>query len=111
MPPDDSQDERRRHQRAPVDLEVSLRFSSVQQFLSAHAGDISAGGMFVRVEGQHEVGQTVTLRFDTGKESIVQGTARIVRVEPGGVALEFLDLDETSRKMIEMIIRIKLSAG
>jgi c-di-GMP-binding flagellar brake protein YcgR len=111
VPADDSQDDRRRHARAPVDLQVSLRFSSVQQFLSVYAGDISEGGMFVRAEGEHQVGQVVALRFDTGKESIVQGTARVVRVEPGGLALEFLDLDESSRKLIEMVVRIKLSAG
>lgn len=111
MAPDDSQDERRRHQRAPIELQVSLRFSSVQQFLSTYAGDISEGGMFVRAEGEHQVGQVVALRFDAGKERIVEGTARVVRVEPGGVALEFLDLDESSRKLIEMIVRIKLAAG
>lgn len=111
MAPDDSQDERRRHQRAPIELQVSLRFSSVQQFLSTYAGDISEGGMFVRAEGEHQVGQVVALRFDAGKERIVEGTARVVRVEPGGIALEFLDLDESSRRLIEMIVRIKLAAG
>ena len=111
MAPDDSQDERRRHQRATIDLQVSLRFSSVQQFLSAYAGDISEGGMFVRAGGEHQIGQVVALRFDAGKERIVEGTARVVRVEPGGVALEFLDLDDSSRKLIEMIVRIKLAAG
>jgi len=46
----DDQEERRRHQRAPVDLRVSLRFPSVQQFLSAYAGDVSESGMFIRLE-------------------------------------------------------------
>lgn len=113
MAADDSQDERRRHQRAPLDLQVSLRFASVQQFLSAHAGDVSEGGMFVRVQGdhQHRVGQLVALQFDAGNERIVQGKGRVVRIEPGGFALEFVELDETSRKLIEMIVRIKLAAG
>jgi c-di-GMP-binding flagellar brake protein YcgR len=116
-------EERRRHPRAPVELQLSLRFSSVQQFLSAYAGDISESGMFIRGWGQaedgtpREVGQIVTLRFDAGHERIVQGTARIVRVVRGendfdsGIGVEFVELDETGRKLIEMIVRIKLAAG
>jgi hypothetical protein len=107
----DDQD-RRRHQRAAVDLQVSLRFQSVQQFLSACAGDISESGMFIHTgSGEHQPGEMVALRFDAGKERIVHGTARVVRVDPGGVAVEFVDLDQTSQKLIEMIVRIKLAAG
>jgi uncharacterized protein (TIGR02266 family) len=103
-----------------VDLLVSLRFPSVQQFLSAYAGDISETGMFIRGEtdASREVGQLVGLRFEAGKERIVQGTARIARIVRGGeegsepgIGVEFVELDETSRKLIEMIIRIKLAAG
>jgi hypothetical protein len=110
-----TQDGKRRHPRAQVDLQVSLRFSSVQHFLSAHAGNISEGGMFI--EGadlggsSHEVGQIVGLRFDTGKERIVEGKARIARVDKTGIGLEFVELDETSRRLVEMIVRIKLAAG
>jgi len=35
----------------------------------------------------------------------------VVRVEPAGIGVEFVDLDELSRKVIEMIVRIKLAAG
>ncbi len=104
--------ERRRHPRASVELRVGLQFRSVQQFLSAYAGDISESGMFIRLEGvQHEPGEVVTLQFDAGTERIVQGTARVVRVEPAGIGVEFVELDELSRKVIEMIVRIKLAAG
>jgi c-di-GMP-binding flagellar brake protein YcgR len=106
-----------------VELQLSLRFPSVQQFLSAYAGDVSESGMFIRgwdeKEGgtPRELGQIVTLRFDAGQERIVQGTARIVRVVRGenasdsGIGVEFVELDENSRKLIEMIVRIKLAAG
>jgi c-di-GMP-binding flagellar brake protein YcgR len=113
--PDDSEspDERRHSPRAAAgDLQVGLRFESVQQFLSAYAGDISEGGMFVHMENaRHEVGQTVALRFEAGKERIVQGTARIVRVDATGIGLQFVELDDNSRRLIEMIVRIKLAAG
>jgi hypothetical protein len=108
----DDQDERRRHQRAPVDLQVSLKFPSVQQFLSACAADIGENGMFIRLENaRHRVGEVVTLQFDAGKERIVQGTARIVRIDPAGIGVEFLELDYISRQLVEMIVRIKLAAG
>lgn len=109
--------ERRRSPRANVDLQVSLRFSSVQQFLSAYAGDISETGMFIRTAEPHQVGEEITLRFDAGKECIVQGTARIARIVEGpaesdrGIGVEFVELDDTSRKLVEMIVRIKLAAG
>jgi hypothetical protein len=117
MPGDDESHHphQRRHPRAQVDLQVSLRFSSVQQFLSVHAGNISEGGMFIEgaeLDGTpHEVGTTVTLRFDAGRERIVQGKARIARADKAGVGLEFVELDDTSRKLVEMIVRIKLAAG
>ena len=108
----DDQEERRRHQRASVDLEVSLKFPSVQQFLSACAGDISESGMFIRLENpQHQTGEVVTLQFDAGKERIVQGTARIVRIDPTGIGVEFVELDSVSQQLVEMIVRIKLAAG
>ena len=108
----DDQEERRRHQRAPVDLRVSLRFPSVQQFLSAYAGDVSESGMFIRLENpQHRVGEVVTLQFDAGKERIVHGTARIVRIDPAGIGVEFVELDSVSQQLVEMIVRIKLAAG
>ncbi len=114
------EEDRRRHPRAPVDLQVSLRFPSVQEFLSAYAGDISESGMFIRgwaddVDGTpREVGQVVALQFDAGKDRIVRGTAKIVRVQrngDAGIGVEFVDLDDTSRRLVEMIVRIKLAAG
>ena len=84
----------------------------MQQFLSAYAGDVSESGMFIRTPPlEHRSGELVTLQFDAGEERIVQGTARVVRVDFSGVAVEFVELDERSRKLIEMIVRIKLAAG
>jgi uncharacterized protein (TIGR02266 family) len=113
-------EERRRHPRAPVDLLVGLKFDSVQQFLAAYAEDISESGMFLR--GDHagavrEVGQQLELRFDAGNRRIVQGRARVVRVIDSGdqasgpgIGIEFVELDETSRKLLEAIVRIKLAS-
>jgi hypothetical protein len=68
--------------------------------------------MFIRTAGAlHPVGEIVTLRFSAGQERIVQGTARVVRSDAAGIGVEFVELDETSRRLIEMIVRIKLAAG
>ena len=108
----DDLEERRRHERAPVELRVSLKFPSVQQFLSVCARDISESGMFIRLENpQHRVSEVVTLQFDAGSERIVQGTARVVRIDPAGIGVEFVELDYISRQLVEMIVRIKLAAG
>jgi c-di-GMP-binding flagellar brake protein YcgR len=99
-------DDRRRHPRAPLDLQVSLRFPSVQEFLSVYAGDISESGMFIRGADEstpRKLGDVVALRFDAGEERIVEGTARIVRVDAGkepGIGVEFVELDPVSRKLI-----------
>jgi uncharacterized protein (TIGR02266 family) len=115
-----SVEERRRHPRAPVDLLVGLKFDSVQHFLAMYAEDISESGMFLRSEhagAMREVGEEVELQFDAGNRRIVHGRGRVVRViEPGdpangaGIAVEFVELDETSRKLVEAIVRIKLAS-
>ena len=114
------EEERRRHPRAPIDLLVGVKFDSVQQFLAVYAEDLSESGMFLRSEHAgplREAGQTLELRFDAGSRRIVEGRARVVRVlepsAPGssaGIAIEFIDLDPASRKLIEAIVRIKLAA-
>ncbi len=68
--------------------------------------------MFVRTGAMgHQVGELVTLQFSAGQERIVQGKARVVRTDASGIGVEFVELDETSQKLIEMIVRIKLAAG
>jgi hypothetical protein len=115
-----SEEERRRHPRAPVDLLVGVKFESVQHFLAVYAEDLSESGMFLRSEHAgplREPGETIELRFDAGNRRIVEGRARVVRVlepsapgKPGGIAIEFVDLDPVSRKLVEAIVRIKLAA-
>src|SRR5258708_22733096 len=106
VPEEDDPEERRRHPRAPVDFLVSLRFPSVQEFLSAYAGDISESGMFIRGSGtdreggRRQAGQVVSLRFAAGKERIVEGTARILLLGSDGpapaIGASFRELDPTT---------------
>jgi hypothetical protein len=113
-------EERRRHPRAPVELLVGLKFDSVQHFLAMYAEDISESGMFLRSEhagALRSMGEELELSFDAGNRRIVQGRGRVVRmIGPGdptsspGIAIEFVELDDTSRKLVEAIVRIKLAS-
>jgi|GEM_PF-5569571 len=116
------QGQQRRFQRASVDMVVRLRFGNVQQFLDATAEDLSVGGIFLRSEhalpgGQlRQVGQLIALEFDAGARRVVEGIGKIVRVvtpeSPGaipGVGIEFVELNERSRELIEAIVAIKLA--
>jgi hypothetical protein len=113
---------KRRHPRAQVDLLVQMRFGSVQEFLNATAEDLSVGGMFLRSAhfgdgGQlRETGQLLVMQFDAGDRRMVEGLCKVVRVvtpdEPGlvpGVGVEFVELDDKSRRLIEAIVAIKLA--
>ena len=104
-------EERRRHRRAAVDLVVKLRFGSLGELLEAHAGDLSVGGMFLRCEdarttgSPRALGQFLTVEFDAGGDRVVEGRAKVVRVVPGaGIGVEFVDLDELSARLIEVVV-------
>ena len=116
-------EEKRRWPRAPVELAVRMRFESVREFLDATAEDLSVGGMFLRSQhfgpgGQlREIGEVLALQFDAGNRRVVEGLGRVVRVigpgAPGvvpGVGIEFVELDEAGRRLIEAIVQIKLAA-
>jgi hypothetical protein len=115
--------ERRRHPRAPVDLRVGLGFSSASAFLTAHATDISRGGLFLAVLGgpntpPFEAGQTIALRVSLGAEHTIETQARIVRVErspaggfAAGIAVEFTNLDEFSAQLIDATVEQQLAAA
>jgi c-di-GMP-binding flagellar brake protein YcgR len=88
--------------------------------MNATAEDLSVGGIFLRSQhfaaGEvHELGQLVTLQFDAGNRRVVQGVGKVVRVvRPGhgviaGVALEFVEIDETSQRLVAAIVDIKLA--
>ena len=112
--------EKRRFPRVPVQLAVQMKFGSVQEFMNATAEDLSAGGIFLRSQHfaaneVHELGQLITLQFDAGSRRVVQGVGKVVRVvRPGpgviaGVALEFVEIDATSQRLVEAIVDIKLA--
>jgi c-di-GMP-binding flagellar brake protein YcgR len=110
MPPNLRVIERRKYPRAPVDLGVQVGFPSVSEFLSAHAKDLSRGGLFLAVESlaSFQPEQRMILRVSLGGERSIEASARVVRVvdskAPGaisGIAVEFVDLDQFSAQLID----------
>ena len=104
--------ERRRFQRARLDLLVQHRYEKLQDFMQEMAIDISVGGMFVRTERPHPEGSTVYLRFALADGlALVEGIGRVVRVNPPsdsertpGMGIEFVSLDEDSHKLIDSLV-------
>ena len=108
--------ERRRFPRAPVDLEVKVGFASVDSFLTAHAKDLSRGGLFLAVMGDpqsasFQADQVITLKVSLGPDRSIEAKARIVRVKTAelegssaGLAVEFVDLDQFSAQLIDATV-------
>ena len=58
---------------------------------SGFSQDISSGGMFIKSEGTFSVGQRIVIHIPlAGKREQVKVPARIVRIQPEGIGVEFL---------------------
>lgn len=107
--------ERRLHARVPVELPVRLSFGSLQEFIGAHAEDLSTGGLLLRGAAAAP-GQIVRLELDAGGERILRGTGKVVRQVPpkapgglSGVGIQFVELDARSRALIAAIVEARLA--
>jgi molecular chaperone DnaK len=108
--------DRRRFTRVPLDLLIQYRFESFDAFMSEYAADVSVGGMFVRTRDPRPIGTMIYLQF-TLKDGIrlIEALGKVVRVVSGGdepgMGIEFVNLDEDSREMVEAIVRERGSPG
>ena len=104
--------ERRRYKRVPLNLLVQHRFESLDSFLEEVASDISVGGLFLKTENPKAVGTTVYLRFALSDGlPLIEGIGEVVWCHDKpesdssrGMGIEFVSLDEESRKLIESIV-------
>lgn len=111
--------ERRRSPRIALDLLIQYRFESYEDFLSDRSLDISTGGIFICTEAPREEGALVYLQFRLIEgEPIVEGLGRVVRVNPpgmpgrvAGMGIEFVNLDEASRRTIEDVVAHRLASA
>ncbi len=103
MDADLPQDERRRHDRAR--LIIDLYFEGHEGTGVANTRDISAGGLYMNTQTVLPQGTLLTLRLPLGDEPLVV-RSRVVYSNPGrGVGVEFCDLTNEQRARIEEAIR------
>ena len=96
--------ERRRFPRAELRLLVQYRFETLEEFMQRFATNISRGGIFLETADLHDEGEVVFLRFALADGMpLIEAMARVVRVTPHGMGLEFLNMDDDSRALIEDI--------
>ena len=105
-----SKPERRRYERA--DLLVRVDYKTVDELFSEFARNINEGGLFVETDAPPEVGSSVALQFQIpGSEEPIQVMGRVVRVTRGdgdeapGMGIEFENLDNQSRDLINELVR------
>jgi type IV pilus assembly protein PilZ len=103
-------EERRRSNR--IDLVVRVDYKTVDELFSEFARNINEGGMFVETEAPPAPGSPVALQFRIpGSDEPIQVMGRVVRAsegslhEPPGMGIEFENLDEQSRELINQLVR------
>jgi type IV pilus assembly protein PilZ len=102
--------ERRRSDR--VGLLVRVDYKTVDELFSEFARNINEGGLFVETDTPPEIGASVALQFKIpGSDDPIQVMGRVVRVSPGdmqeppGIGIEFENLDDQSRNLINDLVR------
>lgn len=104
-------DEKRRHPRLTLKMLVQVRLDSLDEFLREYAANISMGGMFIRSVEPHPEGSMIYLQFTLADgEKLIEGLAQVIHVNPPdhpapGMGVEFVNLEENSRALIEKILR------
>ncbi len=105
-----SQLDRRKSPR--TDLVVRVDYSTVDELFSDFARNINEGGIFIETERPHEAGTSVSLQFQIpGSDEPVQVRGLVVRTsdgsgdEPEGMGIEFENLDQQARQLINDLVR------
>ncbi len=108
--------DRRRTTRA--DLIVRIDYSTVDEFFSEFTRDINEGGLFIETEKPRPVGAEVTMHFQVpGSDEGIQTVGRVVRLSSGddlsppGMGIEFDELTEDDRRVINSIVRSLRTEG
>ncbi len=96
--------ETRREERVTINKE----FESYDAFVSEYVTNISRSGVFVRSKNPLAVGTKVNLRFTVIMDDVevIDGVGEVVRVhdDPPGMGLVFIELPETSQKIIDRLL-------
>ncbi len=101
-----SSDERRRHPRVAVRLQIKRRTTVHAPDQVEYATDLSEGGLFIRTaQNDMKPGATLDVAFaPSGHSREVQARGRVVRVTSEGVAIEFIELDPDSKLLLNLAL-------
>lgn len=113
---DRRKEDRRRDIRVPVVTLAKLRFPDFDTFLDEYSLNISKGGIFIKSTNTKPVGTRIIFSLVLEDYSkLIEGEGKVVRVvkadaEGGGdripgMAIEFTRLDESSKELIDNIIK------
>lgn len=110
--------EKREFTRAEVlDKKIGVRFNNQLQFARQYIENISLGGIFVKTTDKFQMGQIITMEFKVphpqqmGEEINFQLKAKVCRITDQGVGLEFTNLDQENRILLEGFVRSVLPSG
>jgi len=94
----------RREERVTINKE----FESFDAFVSEYVSNISRTGVFVRSMQPLPIGTKVNLRFTVLMDDVetVEGIGQVVRLhdDPPGMGLVFVELSQTSQRIIEKLL-------
>ena len=99
-----SLNDRRKHERKTCLLSVDWSVSN--SIYTNSIRNVSEGGMFIETTEPFEIGQTISLRIlaPSHLNKINQLHAKIRRIEPEGIAVEFLKDDSRQTEMIQFLM-------
>lgn len=114
-------EEKRGAPRAPIVLRIRLRYPDVDTFIDKFSTNLSATGMFISTRTPRPEGTEVKFELRLVDDSPVVRGAGVVKwtraFDPDrprrahGMGLEFTELDEQSRAVIEQVVAYKRSLG
>ena len=97
--------ERRRHPRTP--LTVDCRIEGLSERTSARMSDLSLAGCFVDTITPLPVGARITIyaTHGDGEVALTGRVTRLQRTRGFGFALEFVDLSDEARDIIQSLVQ------
>lgn len=105
--------EKRQHNRASVATQVRIRIKDIDQFIEQNSSNLSTGGIYIPMRVPFPVGTILDLKIHFAQSTrTVKVQGKVVRSipqkralsKPPGVAVEFVELDETARRFIGEVV-------
>jgi Tfp pilus assembly protein PilZ len=106
--PSPAKGEKRRHQRKPVELQVTIQDASqrTQAQLRVSTADLGVGGLFVKSDLLLEIGEEVMVALDLPNGTRISCRARVIHTQRdrAGMGLAFQQLAEPHRDAIQAFL-------